>query len=622
MTTFISAIQNLHLRIPLFAMILILGVGLIPGPQILGVWESLNFFHTFGALHAPLEFFISPRASGDPGNALLEIIRNIINYSGLRLALETFRIPAILYGGMSLIFFFIIARRYFGKWAALAATAMLAVNPMFHQQQHTMTIVVLSGMAFLFFIERLQSLEYRYSSLIPWSGLAVAAALVALHYGVGRIFGFLLLALWFAKAYIIMGRKTGGSVVLGATLEKAFFALLMFIVLMTLLDWRNLPALLRFNTFLFPYSAEIAILSSQYSPSSPSILTTLCFNGKILFESLFTNGGDYHSAFSTYRIADYRFPLLHPVLLPFVISGLIICLARLKQRTLLLAMPWLSVCTLFFICTLPLFFSVVFFNHPDLPNGLTGTISNHRLHYVLFPLHLFVAVSVQWLLSRYRNQRFVAVLTGFVIISLFIWGSYNLVKENARFDRQLRSINPTLSGLIAHRQWLDGTKNLDRSHVFASHFQQHAQYYEAAQQIIQEVSNKPCLISVNINRFSESPMAPYTLGYIKQLNYHAPYLALYLNDQGLQTAWFLMLDKGREKRVLGFTRPREYSALMTLNEKTGLGYLNPQNLIGVVRYFWSSITPEAILATTPEEVKAARAWFDERGIVYNTLTWN
>jgi len=605
-------------------MILILGVGLIPGPEILGVWESYHFFHTFGALQAPLEFFISPRAGGDPGIAMIEISRNIINFFGLRLALETFRIPAILYGGISLILFFIIARRYFGKWAALAATSMLAVNPMFHQFQHTMTIVMPSGMAFLFFIERLQSLEYRYSSFIAWSGLVVATALVALHYVPGRIFGFILLGLWFTKAYIIMVRKTGGSLVLDATLKKAFFALLMFLVLMTLLDWRNLPALVRFYTFLLLYAGEVAIFSPQYDPYTPSFLTMVFFNWKILFESLFTNGGDYHSAFATYQIADYRFPLLHPALLPFVLSGLIICFARLKQRTLLLAVPWLSVCTLFFICTLPVFFSLVFYNYPSLPNG-SGTLSNHRLFYMLFPLYLFVAVFVHWVLADNKRRRFTAAPLAVVVVLIFVWSVYGLAKENSRFEAQIATINPSLSGPLAHRQWHDGTANLDRSHELASHLQQHAQYFHAAKEIMQLVRknnaiDQSSLIQVNINRFTESPITPTTLAYIKELNFHAPFLALYLADEGLDLAWVQMLNKNRTTKKLGFSRPREFSAPMVLDEDAGLGYQNPQELVGMVQYFGLSAKPAAILATTPEETEVARRWFDAHDLSYRTIS--
>lgn len=619
--------RRIQILITSLVLIVILSVGLIPGPKILGVWESFYFYHTFGALDAPLEFRISPRANiGDPGHGLIELSRNFIDWFGLELRLETFRIPAILYGALSIILFFIIARRYFGNWAALAATALLAVNPMFHQQQHTMTVLIVSGMAFLFFVERLQALEFRYGSLVTWTGFSVAAALVALHYGVGRIYALIFLGFWFAKAFVILYRKPGGSQVFYSILQKGFITLLILVGLLALLDWRNLISLLRVDRFFLPSTGEIAVLSGLYSSMSADVLTTLRLNGKILFESLFTYGGDYHSAFPTYRTADYRFPLITPIVLPFVLGGLVISLARLRQRTVLLAMPWLSVCVLFFVCILPQLFSSVLINQPSLPDGLFGTLSNHRLYYMLFPLYLLIAVFMHWVLAGGISRRFAAVVPlAAVVIFIFVWSVYGLVKENSRFDAQLATIDPSLNGPLAHQQWHDGAANQDRESLFAGHLQQHAQYFRAAREIARLVHNnkminQPSLVQVNINRFTESPLMPYTLGYLNELNFHAPYLALYLANEGLDTAWVLMLNKDHPTRQLGFSRPREYSATMALHENTGLGYQNPRELVGVVRHFGSSTKPAAILATTPEEVDVARRLFRERGLSYQTIT--
>lgn len=624
MSTIVRRFQPLITSLVLIA---ILSVGLIPGPKLLGVWESFYFYHTFGAFNASLGFRISPRADiGSPDHGMIEISRSIIDWFGLNLQLETFRIPAILYGAISIILFFVIARRYFGKWAALAATGLLAVNPMFHQQQHTMTVLIVSGMAFLFFVERLQALEFRYGSLVTWTGFSVAMALVALHYGVGRIYAFIFLGFWFAKAFAILYRKPGGSQVFHSILQQGFISLLILVGLLTLFDWRNLISLLRMDRFFFPSVSEIALLSGQYSNISADILTTLCLNGKIIFESLFTYGGDYHSAFPTYRAADYRFPLITPAVLPFVLGGLVICLVRLRQRTVLLAMPWLSVCVLFLVCTLPQLFSIVLINQPYVANGLIGTLSNHRLYYILFPVHLFIAVFVHWILASNKRSQFAAAPLAVTVIYMFVWSAYGLVKENSRFDVQLATINPALNGPLAHTQWRDGTANRDRSDMNASHLQQHAQYFRVAKEITQLVHknnaiDQPLLIQVNVNFFTESPLETYTLGYINGLNFHAPYLALYLAEDGLDTAWVLMLNNGRTLRRLGgFSRSREYSAPMMLHEDTGLGYQNPQELIGMVQYFGSSTRPAAILATTPEEIEVARRWFIEHDMRYRTIT--
>ena len=86
MSTIVHRFQPL---ITSLALIAILSVGLIPGPKLLGVWESFYFYHTFGALNAPLEFRISPRADiGDPVQGLIEVSRSFIDRFGLNLRLE------------------------------------------------------------------------------------------------------------------------------------------------------------------------------------------------------------------------------------------------------------------------------------------------------------------------------------------------------------------------------------------------------------------------------------------------------------------------------------------------------------------------------------------------------
>jgi hypothetical protein len=207
---------------------------------------------------------------------------------------------------------------------------------------------------------------------------------------------------------------------------------------------------------------------------------------------------------------------------------------------------------------------------------------------------------------------------------MFIWSSYGLAKENARFDAQLATIDPSLSGPLAAQQWDDGPVNRDRrsSDGAGNHFQHHAQYFRAAQEIMQlarknNANYSPMLIQVNINCFTESH---YPLVFDNRLNFRAPYLGLYLANEGLDAAWVLMLNKNRTKRSLGFTGPREYSAPMVLNDDTGLGYHDPRALFGVVQYFGASTRPSAILATTPEEAEVARRWFNERGIRYRTIS--
>ena len=313
--------------------------GLLPGPALLGNWESLTFYHTFGAIEAPLSFLIAPRANiGGQGYAILEVARAIIQELRLPLNLAAFRIPAVALGIASLLLFFTICRRYFGAWPALGATALLAVNPVFFQMGHMMTVAVASGAALLFVIERLQALELRYWDTKAWLGLSAAMALVSLLYGPGRIFAVILVGLWLAKACWLLGRAAGGKDVLRGIARQAGYSVAAFLVLLALLDPRNLVAVLRFGSFLFPTNAE----TMEFVPNAAGdggLWRMLGINFRILLDSFLGWTGDYHSQYSSYVFSDFRFPLMHPLVALLAILGLAAALRRGLRRSVILATP-------------------------------------------------------------------------------------------------------------------------------------------------------------------------------------------------------------------------------------------------------------------------------------------
>ncbi|HCL70531.1 MAG TPA: hypothetical protein DIC65_05785, partial [Actinobacteria bacterium] len=121
--------------------VVIAGSSLIPGSMLLGEWESFTVYTTFGTADSSLSLTIAPRGNiGGQGYALLEVSRFLTEHLGVHPSLESIRLPVILCAAISLFLLFIIARRWFGPWPALMATALLAVNPTFSQYQHEMII--------------------------------------------------------------------------------------------------------------------------------------------------------------------------------------------------------------------------------------------------------------------------------------------------------------------------------------------------------------------------------------------------------------------------------------------------------------------------------------------------
>ena len=589
----------------------------VPGPKILGLWESYYYFVNFGSLDCPLGFQISPRANiGDPGHGFLEISRLVLQWLQIPLCLESYRFPAVIFGILSLFFFFQLARRYFGPPAALASTSLLAVNPMFHQQMHTMTVLIVSGMGFLFFLERLQKIEFGCDSPVTWGGLVLAAMLVALHYGVGRIYAGILLVAWLIKAWWILRRDHISRLRLLELMKKMSFSFLAFLALLFLLHPSNLRALLKIGSFFFPVVSEIALVSNLYKNDFADLWTAIFLNGRILLEATLLNGGNFHAAFPTYRIADYRYPLLVTPLVPAVLAGFYICIRKISERKQLLATPWLSTLFLAMVCVLPQLFSAVFLGHPTIPDSPLATLSNHRMYFILFPLYLLVAAAVSSFLS-WAGQRGAWKFAA----SLFIFGvvafcGAGLFTEKLRFFRQLNSINPSLYGISGTAQWADGTANLDRPYrVMASHLQQHAQYFRAAHNVLKAVKpeiqkGSTILVEVDANLFTESPLCPSSLPYLRGFNFHAPFLSLYLYDAGIDHAWILMTDSHGEKKSFGFAPPRLYSAPMELDRNGKLRYSRPADLNGNIRYDGVLREPKVILATTPEESAFGRRWLE------------
>ncbi|HUR91659.1 MAG TPA: hypothetical protein VMY38_03190, partial [Gemmatimonadaceae bacterium] len=543
----------------------------------------------------------------------------------LPLTLSTFRIPAVAFGIVTLILFFTICRRYFGAWAALGATALLSANQMFFQAQHTMTVLVVTGASLLFVIERLQALELRYWSLRAWLGLSVALALVALHYGPGRLFTVLLAALWLVKLSWLL-RKHPHAAHVGRRIKVlAGYSAATFILLMGVLDYRNLFSLARVKSFLFPTYSEIMPLAQPMGPGGT--LEAIGINARILFGSLLGQTGDFHSRYSSYYLADYRYPLLDVLVVPFVVAGVIVAVIRSRRRTTIFATPWASVLALLAVTSLPLLASAVFFR----ADGVIGTLSTHRLYFCLFPLHMLVAASLHWV-SRSGIARAANYGVALGVAAVFIILVAGVTEERSRFMQQVQAANWRVHGPEARSAWADDVPNVDRQDPgLPSHFQQHAQYAHVANQVGARLARAAApsgaaggrrLIFVDVKHFSESPLSPPSLHFIAKRNFHSVFLALYVGEEGFPVNPIIMIDPKRPREILGGVgyqgKPRAYSARMTLGPDSLLAYEEQAGLIPVVAKVTGD--PEFdILVTTPAEEDGARRWLSANGMRFEYL---
>lgn len=619
----LNLISWAYLQAPYLLLIPVLLVSFLPGPVLLGTWESLNFYHTFGAVDAPLSFLIAPRANvGGQGYALLEMARAIIHALGLPLNLVAFRIPSVAFGIVSLVLFFTICRRYFGSWPAIGATALLAGNQVFFQYEHMMTVVVVSGAALLFVLERLQALEIRYWDVKVWAGFALSLAFVALHYGPARIFAVMLIGLWFGMVYWQLRGIHGSAPMRHGIWVLGGYAAAVFLFLLTALDYRNLFSVVQFPSFLFPKNAE-ALEFAADSAGRGGFVEMLETNLHILGDSVFARIGSYHSQYSSYLFADFRYPLLDRFVVPFVIFGSIVSVAWVGRRTIIFAAPWRNVLAVLLVCSLPLLSSSVLFK----ADGSLATLSTHRMYFCLFPLHLLVAAFLSWV-GGYSVNRAGRYGVAFCVVAVFVGLIVNLSEEQSRFQRQVFASTWQQHGPEIKEIWDDHMPNLDRrGYALVSHFQQHAQYANVAKQVAEKLRMQGDeqargrgrrIVYVDVNKFSEAPVVPVGLDYIANRNFHSIFLALYAGQEGAQLNPVVMVDPARRPISPGLMsglaykgKPREYSALMDINESGLLAYRREGALLPVIVELTGRASYD-ILVTTPEEEAGARNLLDEK----------
>lgn len=609
---------------PTVLLLPVLAVCFLPGPVLLGLWESLTYYHTFGAVDAPLSFLIAPRANiGGQGYAALEFIRPLIAWTGLPLSLYTYRMPALAYSVISLIIFYVIARRAFGAWPALGATALLAANPIFFQAGHMMSVLVVSGTALLLLIERLQALETRYWKPAAWFGTGVAAALVALHYGPGRIFGVALVGAWFLRALWLWRDIPGAARVRRTILLFGLASGSVSLLVLGFLDARNLFSVAQFPTFLLPRDSDVAVL--QHLPGDGGVATlrvTLETNIRIVIESLLGLTGNYHSNNSSYIFADFRYPLLAIPVAFLAALGFFVTCARWKRCVPLLATPWASILVLLAISLFPILFSVV----SARPEGVISSLSIYRLYFLLIPLHLLTAAALHY----FGECRKWAVQGTFVAIGiLFGFLVQSLIAERDDFSARVYAAGWERSGAGTAERWLDGAPNLDRSsHEFTTHLQQHAQYANIARKLsrrLQVEAPARRIVYVDPSYFNEALLMPSGLHYIKGRNYHSVFIALYAQDAGVRIDAVTLVNKSRTpvrpELMAGLAyrgQPREYSALLELGPDGKLRY-TPGFELDTVVLQTASQPAKDLLVTTPEEEAGARAWLDRLGVDYELV---
>jgi hypothetical protein len=585
-------------NLPLIFFGLALIVCFLPAPPILGSWELLTFFHSFGALDAPLTFVIHPLANiGGQGYALLDISRTIADFAGW--SLSAFRLPALLSGLVFLTFFYIAAYRVADATSAAAATLLLALNPLFQIQIHSMTVGIVSAASFMILLERLSNWERRPDNAVAIAGLAVAIVLCALHYGPVRIMTAMIVPVSVLRHAI----KSSDLRICLRGICGILFALGLSVLLLRLLDIRNIAALRDIQLFFFPPFNEVA-------KTGASITESVSVNSSILLDYLTGYGAEFHARKAASWLADFRYPLLDPITATLSALGLVIGLAYafLNRRIVISQEFWWA--TLLAITLLPYLFSEVFTGAHGAP---ISSLSNHRVFFALIPLYIFVGVALKYLLGS-DNRRL--LLGSFGVLALAGWSAFGIISERQDLNHALVCADLSNDTAAARHAWANWAGGRDRTDERLDFFQNEARYRTLAKKIkmaTERSRTKTTLAYIDVRRL---PYSKTTYPFLRVFNVHSVELVLYVAEEGLNPRFVQMEGAPPQPDRISVTgymgKPRSYGAEVRNVDGT-MQYTLPVEQ-GFLRNTGKR-NSRIVLATTPEELSVARKSLKEDGPV-------
>ena len=533
---------------------------LYSGTPLMGIWESLNYYNIFSPNQKYFNLEYSPRSNlGDVGHGLIEICRYIIEFLNLDLNISNFRIPSLIYGYLTVIFFFIICNRYFSIYASLVTSILLVINPLFNHFISSMTILMPSFFAFIFLIERLQSIKIHGINKTSYL-LIIPFYILFMHYGATKIIGLALLLFFLIQKFFIYNSHNKIYIYYNF-LKFLLITFLITIILLSISSFKNL--LVIFHPLnLFFGTGELALLES--SDNSTTFIDNLKVNLIIIFESFINfNLFNFVSNNVNYVSADFRFEFINKILFIILIFGIILLIIKfLKTKKKFLSI-YFDIIFIFLICVIPQFISIVY-EYDNLDKPLIATLSTQRLFIIVLPIYLIICLFFDEIFSSTKRIVLKILLILFLII-------YNIVYLNSNYSKFINSINDIPLNISINQSNINWSKEIigakDRRHF--QHLQLHNKYYHISKKICNDYSSHTMnnIYKIDLNHFNNNFNFPEALPYLTGFNFHVVFLSLYLSTCGISNSWFQIIDNKYSKRKVGFTEFRNYSAKLINNDK-------------------------------------------------------
>ncbi|HAD88142.1 MAG TPA: hypothetical protein DCG48_12335 [Rhodospirillaceae bacterium] len=573
---------------------------------LLGTWEQLQYYYTFGAAEPYLSFEIVPRANtGGQGYPLVDMgvyLTHIVGLSlpGMRLATNLYAIGAATAAVA-------VFSRWFGPGPALLGVTTTILSTGFIVFANQNLAMIPSLLLCVLLVCATQHLRRAPLSPVPLAVTGLLLALLIVHYAMGRYFAIGWLV-WYFGTTVIGALNAGRQLRLSARLlaPHAAAIFLVFgigIITLALFNIQNLQHLLHPMDLFFPDNGdEIEMRPAQMLSAVIGNLPDLAI---MLFPDFRGPLDLLPEILTDVRLAPF-FNLWHA---PFIVLGFGVALARCFRNAGPGIYPYASVHILFGLTIGLALFS------EQMENG-TALISA-RIVGGTFAMAGYIVVAILWLKERLTRfgPRALGIATVFWVLTM-AGAAVDLSQIRAGIEHRAAeraAVSPSTGAFV------DSPKIKPTLIKEFDYLQ--ARYRELANRLAASLrcdvgDGKPAILRIS-PRIVFLGKDDWINPYMRDFNDLSPTLALYLADAGIDAGYVIAhsaFDPGFKDWGHGYAgRPRVFSGPIDWKSQ-GIEYRLLQPEAQEMKTASGELAVAVVVTFSDTEKTAARRAFEEAGI--------
>ena len=532
-------------------------------PFLIGPWESYHIYNSFSEIYGPpikMTIQVGANTAGHYGDnyGLINSWAYIVRKLHLTINLFNIRFISVLSGFISLLLFYKISSRWFGRNTSFMITALLAVNETFLLFEHYLLPQMFTFAAILFLLERFQVLYEKTDKIkiLVCITFGLAASLCAMNYLLSRLFLIFIFILQLKmvftdKFHFKISRET-----VSINLKKLFATWVSYLAFLGIFHISNIAYTFK-KVFIFSDLGE-------YSTGTSSFISNTLYNIPFMAKHVFLDIPFLKPSLPYFILGDAKYHLITFPILFLTLLGLLIALKHLKtfENALILYITGM----MFFIMNM----SMVY---PVFPDGTqTTTLSSFRTFYMLLPIFLLVGVFYkklsQILQRRMNNHHLLSELIMF-FIPFFILGFYSNLRSYKGLNSFYKSNHFDFKEEAPRKKYTDQELKENLNMNFRLTEIQDGIYYRNQvylKMLADKIQTRLMDYSTPLNSkiFINLPIEKYTPAYydlccsLRVKPYLKTFLSIYLFDLGIRNNYF---------ESNGLYRFKEAQVYISVNEK-------------------------------------------------------